>query len=291
VGENPPQGAIIDYWLGAAPHGPVTLEIRDSAGNLVRSFSSADQPEKLAAERYFAEDWVKPQPVLAASTGAHRWIWDLRSARPKAVEYSYSIAAVWGKNTPLLPEGPMVAPGRYTAVLSVDGRQQSQSFDVLPDPRVTDADYAGSTRFSAALVGPMAKAWAGYGETEAVRKQLEARIPQLRDPSLKTQAEALAAKLKPSNVPNSGFDGESGTLASLESTAEASDSAPSQGMQSIAAETIASLDADWDKWQQIKSGDLAALNRRLTAAGLAPITVPVGAALSVEPAGGGVDLP
>ena len=92
-------------------------------------------------------------------------------------------------------------------------------------------------------------------------------------------------------MPNSGFDGESGTLASLESTAEASDSTPSQGMQSIAAETIASLDVDWDKWQQIKSGDLAALNRSLTAAGLAPITVPAGAALYAEPAGGGVDLP
>jgi photosystem II stability/assembly factor-like uncharacterized protein len=291
VGENPPQGAMIDYWLGAPPHGPVTLEIRDLAGNVVRTFSSSDQPEKLAAERYFAEDWVKPQPVLAATTGAHRWIWDLRAARPKAVQYGYSIAAVWGKDTPLMPEGQMVPPGRYTAVLTVDGKQQSQSFDVLPDPRVTDANYAASTRFSASLTGPMAKAWAGYGETEAVRKQLAARIPEIHNAALAAQAQALADKLKPSDVPNSGFDGENGTLASLESAAEASDAAPSQGMQSIAAETIAAVDADWERWQKIKDSDLAALNRALTAAGMPPITIPVGAALNSEPAAGGEDLP
>ena len=291
VGENPPQGAIIDYWLATAPRQPVTLEIRDSAGTIVRRFSSADRPATLPADRYFAEEWTKPEPVLAATPGAHRWIWDMRAARPKAIEYSYSIAAVWGKDTPLLPEGQLVPPGRYSAVLTVDGKQQSRDFDVLPDPRVSDANYASAARFSAALYEPLAKAWTGFGETEAVRQQLAAKLPAIHDPALAAQARALAAKLEPSDLPNSGFSGESGTLASLETAAEGSDAAPSTALQSTAAQTVAALDADWDQWQRTKASDLAALNKALTAAGLAPITVPQEADLHPPASGGGEDLP
>jgi photosystem II stability/assembly factor-like uncharacterized protein len=291
VGENPPQGAMIDYWLGATPKQPVTLEIRDASGAVVRRFSSLDRPANLPGDRYFAEEWTKPQPVLAATPGAHRWIWDLRAARPKALEYSYSIAAVWGKDTPLLPEGQLVPPGRYTAILTVDGAHQSQTFEVLADPRVANADYLAASRFSAALYEPMAKTWTGSAETDAVRDQLAKRIPGLHNAALAAQAKALAARLEPSEVPNSGFSGENATLASLETAAEGSDAAPSAGLNSIAAETTAAVEADWSKWQRIKSTDLAALNKALAAAGLAPITVPPENQLSPRSSGGGEDLP
>ena len=215
----------------------------------------------------------------------------MRWARPKAIEYSYSIAAVWGKDTPLLPEGQLVPPGRYTAVLTVDGKQQSREFDVLPDPRVTNADYSAAAHFSAGLYAPLAKAWTGEAEMEAVRQQLAARLPTMRDAALAAQARALSAKLEPSDVPNSGFSGESATLASLETAAEGSDAAPSTALRSTAAQTIMAIDADWDRWQRIKASDLAALNKALTAAGLAPITVPQGEALSPASSGGGEDLP
>jgi len=291
VGENPPQGVIIDYWLGAAPRQPVTLEIRDSAGTLVRRYSSGDKPATLPADRYFAEEWTKPQPALAATRGAHRWIWDMRWARPKAIEYSYSIAAVWGKDTPLLPEGQLVPPGRYSAVLTVDGQQQRQDFEVLPDPRVTNANYAAAARFSAGLYEPLAKAWTGEGEIEAVRKQLAARLPALHDPALVAQARALSLKLTPSDAPNTGFSGESATLASLESAAEGSDAAPSAALQSTAAQAIAAIETDWDKWQRIKASDLAALNRGLAEAGLRPIVVPGQSELRPSSSGAGEDLP
>jgi photosystem II stability/assembly factor-like uncharacterized protein len=291
VGENPPQGAIIDYWLGAATRQPVTLEIRNSAGEVVRRFSSADRPKPLNADRYFAEDWVKPQPVLAATAGAHRWIWDLREARPPAVEYNYSIAAVWGTDTPLLPEGQLVPPGRYTAVLTVDGRAHEASFDVLPDPRVTGADYAAAEAFSRSLVGPMAKAWRGYAETEAVRNELTTRIAQIKDPALAARARALAAKLEPSETPNSGFSGESATLASLETAAEGSDSAPSEPLRATAAETSAAVNADWEAWQRLRQSELEPLNRALAAAGLAPVLVPAEAELSAPAQAAGEDLP
>jgi hypothetical protein len=291
VGENPPQGAVIDYWLPTAVKGPVTLEIRDPGGAVVRRFSSTDRPEELPAERYFAAEWVKPEPVLAATPGTHRWVWDLRRPRPKAVSYNYSIAAIWGLDTPLDPRGQFVEPGRYTAVLTADGRQQTASVDVLPDPRVTNADYRAARAFSESLYDPMEKAWRGYAETEAVRKALDSRIAQIHDPALLAQAKALAAKLEPPKTPNAGFEGTSGTLASLETSAEGSDAAPAAGLRQIAAQTAAEVNADWTAWQQVKASDLDQLNRRLKAAGLQPILVPAEAELSVASPVGGVDLP
>ena len=249
LGENPPEGAVIDYWLANAPRGPVRLDIRDASGTVVRRFASTDRPVDLSADRYFAAVWVKPDPVLAATPGAHRWIWDLRLPRPKAVSYNYSIAAVPGQNTPLDPRGQLVEPGRYTAVLTVDGRIFTAPLDVLPDPRVTGADYHAAMTYSQSLYEPTEKSWRGYAETKAVRDQLAKRIGEIHDPALLAEAKALDARLEPPKAPNAGFEGESGTLAALETSAEASDIAPAAGLREIAAQTVAEVNADWAAWQ------------------------------------------
>jgi hypothetical protein len=291
VGENPPEGAVLDYWLGSAAHGPVTLEIRDSNGKVVRRFSSSDRPEPLPAERYFAAEYVKPPQILSAAPGSHRWVWDLRLPRPKAVSYNYTIAAVPGLDTPADPRGQLVEPGRYTAVLTVDGTAHEVPLDVVADPRVTGADYGAAQAFSESLYAPMEIAWRGYAETNDVRTELSKRIAQIHDPALLAQAKALATKLEPPSAPNSGFEGESGTLAALETSAEASDSAPATGLRSIALQTIAQVNADWANWQKVKADDLAEMNRRLVAAGLQPIVVPAPADLHVAAPEGGADLP
>lgn len=291
VGENPLEGAVIDYWLPSMAKGPVTLEIRDSSGTLVRRYSSTDKPMDLPAERYFAAQWVKPEPVLAASAGAHHWVWDLRRPRPRAVTYNYSIAAIPGVNTPLDPRGQIVEPGRYTAVLTADGHQQSAAFDVLPDPRVIGADYHAARLFSEALYDPMEKAWRGYAETKAAREGLDKRITEIRDPALLAQAKALRAKLEPPTAPGAGFESESDALASLETSAEAADFAPSSGLQQIAAQTVTAVNRDWILWQQTKAADLEQLNRRLVAARLQPIVIPPEGELRAEPPAGGEELP
>jgi len=291
LGENPPEGTVIDYWLASAPKGPVTLDIRDASGAVVRRFASTDRPVDLSADRYFAADWVKPDPVLAVTPGAHRWIWDLRLPRPKAVSYNYSIAAVPGLNTPLDPRGQLVEPGRYTAVLTVDGRQFTAPLDVLPDPRVTGADYHAAMTYSQSLYDPMEKSWRGYAETKAVRDQLAKRIGEIHDPALLAEAKALDARLEPPKAPNAGFEGESGTLAALETSAEASDLAPAAGLREIAARTVAEVNADWAAWEQVKATGLDQLNRHLAAAHLQPIVVPAGADLHAEPSPGGEELP
>ena len=291
VGENPPQGMVLDYWLATAPKGPVTLEIHDSLGMLVRRFSSLDQPEKLPSDRYFEAGWVKPAANIQTTPGTHRWVWDLRRPRPRALAYEYSIAAVWGTDTPLDPGGQMIEPGRYTAVLTVDGQSQEVPVDVVADPRVVDANYSAARQFSESLYQPMERAWRGVAETNAVRGELEKRAAQIRDPALLGKIKALDLKLQPPKSPRSGFADESGTLASLEGGAEGSDSAPSSAVRETAIETIAKLNADWAAWQQIKSSDLAELNRELGAQGAQQITVPSEDKLNVKADDDGVDLP
>ncbi|HEY7959437.1 MAG TPA: hypothetical protein VID20_05190, partial [Sphingomicrobium sp.] len=291
VGQNPPEGVVFDYWLEHASSAPVTLEIHDSSGAVVRRFSSADVPEDPSAERYFQAEWVKPQPTLSAAPGEHRWVWDMRRPRPKAVEYNYSIAAVWGLDTPIDPRGQFVEPGRYTAVLTVDGKSQQVPFEIVADPRVINANYSAARQFSESLYAPMETAWRGYAETKAVRDQLDKHMAAIHEPALLAKAKALQAKLQPPNTPHSGFGGASGTLAALETSAEGSDTAPSDALRQTAGETIAQVNADWAAWQQVKGSDLLQLNQGLAAAGLQPITVPPENELHLGEPSGGVDLP
>jgi hypothetical protein len=215
----------------------------------------------------------------------------MRRPRPKAVEYDYSIAAVWGLDTPIDPRGQFVEPGRYTAVLTVDGKSSQVPVEIVADPRVINADYSAAREFSESLYAPMEIAWRGHAETKAVGDELEKRIAAIHDPALLAQAKALQAKLQPPKTPHSGFGGASGTLAGLESSAEGSDAAPSDALRQTAVETVAQVNGDWAAWQQMKTTDLVKLNERLTAAGLQPITVPPENELHLGEPSGGVDLP
>ena len=243
VGQNPPQGVLIDYWLASTPRQPVTLEIRDASGAVVARFSSGESQGQLPSDRYFQAGWVKPVSRLDGSVGEHRWVWDMRRPRPKAVSYNYSIAAVWGLDTPLDPGGQFVEPGRYTAVLTVGGRSQQTSFEIVPDPRVTGADYHAAREFSESLYAPMELAWRGYAEMAFLKSALAERISKAHDPRLLASANAVQASLAPSKDPHSGFGAESGTLAALETSAEASDSAPTPALRLSAIDTIAMLNA------------------------------------------------
>ncbi|HUK89457.1 MAG TPA: glycoside hydrolase, partial [Blastocatellia bacterium] len=137
AGQNPPDGAIIDYYLKSAPTGPVVLEILDRTGQVVRRFSSNDKPEvidpkALSVPMY----WIRRPRVLSGEAGMHRWVWDLHYPRPEWIPGSPPISAI-RHDTPLEPEGPAIAPGQYTVKLTVDGKTLTQPLTVKLDPRVT----------------------------------------------------------------------------------------------------------------------------------------------------------
>jgi len=135
AGKNPPDGAILNYYLKAASSGPVALEVVDSSGRTVRRFSSADPlppPDPLLEIPAY---WLRPPEKLSSAAGFHRFVWDMHYAPVPGIKPEYPIAAVY-RNTAPRPTSPWVMPGRYSVVLSVDGRKYAQPLTVEMDPRV-----------------------------------------------------------------------------------------------------------------------------------------------------------
>ena len=138
---NPPEGAIIDYYLKDAASGPVTLEVLDSQQRIVRRYASTDpvvRPD--AARGNLPTYWFRPPRVLSTQAGMHRFTWDVHY-QPLAGggggrgAGALPIAAV-PYNTVPAPTAPWVRPGAYTVRLTVDGRSYTQPITVKQDPRV-----------------------------------------------------------------------------------------------------------------------------------------------------------
>ena len=136
AGKNPPDGVPLDYYLASAPAGPVSLQIMDSAGKVLRAFRSEDKLEVID-EKDLTVDyrWLRLPHALSAAPGAHRFIWDLRLA-PPAGKKNLDIAAIW-KDTAPSPQGEWVKPGVYTVRLMVDGVRYDKSLTVKADPRLS----------------------------------------------------------------------------------------------------------------------------------------------------------
>jgi photosystem II stability/assembly factor-like uncharacterized protein len=135
TGQNPPDGAILNYYLKSASFAPVTLEILDSAGTPVQRFSTADPVPQISPDLDIPAYWVRPPHPLANKAGFHRFFWDMHYPRVAGIKPEYPIAAVpW--NTAPAPTSPWIMPGNYTVVLTVDGQQYRQPLTVQMDPRV-----------------------------------------------------------------------------------------------------------------------------------------------------------
>lgn len=135
-GQNPPDGAIINYFLKEKIKGVVKLEIYDASKKIIRSFSSDDKPYELP-DLNIPHYWIRPQRILSAEAGSHRFVWDLHY-EPLNLPPTYPISAVY-KNTAPDPTSPWVLPGYYTALLTVNGKVFEQNFLVKMDPRVKTA--------------------------------------------------------------------------------------------------------------------------------------------------------
>jgi photosystem II stability/assembly factor-like uncharacterized protein len=144
--ENPPEGAIIYYYL-KSPAKNVSLEILDANKNLVRSFTSTPPaPDTRAAN--VPDYWFAPPDVLTKHAGLNRFAWNLEWPHPDAltynfrgrhidyIEYTLPDHAVPGRTPRYQPPGPLAVPGDYTLVLTVDGKKYRQSLRVKLDPRV-----------------------------------------------------------------------------------------------------------------------------------------------------------
>ncbi len=136
AGLNPPEGAILYYSLLSAAQSEVSIEILDGSGKLIRKYSSDDPPRPPDKGLPFTESWFRPPAPLSKEPGMHRWVWDLRYTPPTTNVHEYSMATAFGQDTPILPRGPLVLPGKYQVRLTVDGKSFTQPLTVQMDPRV-----------------------------------------------------------------------------------------------------------------------------------------------------------
>ncbi|MBV8201568.1 MAG: hypothetical protein JOZ15_13180 [Acidobacteria bacterium] len=275
---NPPYGAYLDYVLRAPAREPVTLEIFDAAGQLVRRYSSADAPKPVGpAELRVAPQWSVKRVTLTTEPGMHRFVWPLRWAAPRETSHGDS----W-------TDGPWAAPGRYRLALTVDGRRLEQSLDVLPDPRLGLPASAYEQQLAAAReVQEVQVALEGAeAAADAVLHDIGVRVEQAPAPlrerlaELRRDVAAVAgaademqrASARPGPPPRSDsvrFVAE--RARTLFGAIEGADAAPSadaraglSALRALAAQALAA-------WRAFTEGELAAVNRELAAAGVSPI--------------------
>ena len=209
AGENPPEGAILDYRLQAAPSGPITLSVYDAHGSLVRRYSSVAPPPDTSPPN-IPDYWFAPPIVLPTTPGMHRVAWDLRYDLPSVLNYGYygdlldyteytlNTHAIIGETPRQQPVGPLVAPGQFRVVLEVDGQRYAQPLTVVNDPRVTTSQAAlqRQTALQLRIVAGLAASFDEFERLDSLRTALAtaARDGAAAD-SLTAAARALDAKV------------------------------------------------------------------------------------------------
>jgi photosystem II stability/assembly factor-like uncharacterized protein len=284
AGQNPPDGAMIDYVLSSASNGPLVLEIADSSGKLVRRFSSNDQPTPVnAKELNVPTYWVRPERVLSSSAGMHRFVWDLRLPPPDSLEHDYPISAIPG-DTPRGPEGPAVLPGDYKLSLIVNGQTYTQPLKIQMDPRVktSAADLGQQFNLQTQIADAMHKDYVVLMQVRNLRAQLKRIQPEgkLRDlvPALKdldSKAGVLEGEASSPTFLNTP-EGNSFTklnvgLSTLLGIVDSADVAPTTQAVAMFGRLQQALADQTKQWEQFQAQNVANLNANLKRAGATPL--------------------
>jgi len=308
AGKNPPDGAIIDYYLAAAASTPVTLEVLDSAGATVRRYTSADSPlamDKIAGEHPIPMYWVRPSRILSTAAGMHRFVWDLHGETPKSLNKEFPISAI-PHDTPLLPLGARVLPGTYTVKLTVDGKQFTQPLTVKMDPRIKAplSDLQAQAALQAGAVAGMNQSYDALGQVQSVRAQLKESTAKTKGKladsleDLDKQCASLAGATTSSffGTPASGKQPENfSTLnqhfGQLLGIADSADASPTTQASKIYSDLAKDLDSLLKRWNDLKQNAVPKLSSELQKAGLPAIDSRKPLEHELDEAGDGDDEP
>ena len=298
VGQNPPDGAILDYSLPAASHGPVVLEIFDGAGALVRRYTSTDRPEPdepLNVPTY----WVRQPRALPDTPGMHRFVWDIRYAPPGSLLHEYPISAIY-HDTPREPLGVVVLPGVYRVRLTADGVSAERSLTISMDPRcaATATDLKLQFDLSMRVAAGMNTTMRVIGEIRALRADLSNAAGQTKDAALLQSIHELEQQL-------SNLEGERVRTAARSAPAPQdaafqsltrlnlshehvftvlnnADAAPTTQAIEAVHEVERNLSLTLSEWDKLRTQKLPALNQKLRQANLIPLQLRAEAIESIE---------
>ena len=274
VGENPPDGAMIDYFLADDSTGPVTLEIKDRKGLLVRRLSSADVPpqpdvSKLRIPRY----WIRPPEPLSTQRGLHRFLWDLHHTPLTGVEPEYPMAAIY-QNTPPRPTSPWIVPGDYTITLTANGKNYTQPLIVKMDPRVkiSPAELEEQFQLSQKLSETRVNLEPIGRDFESLVEQLTRLKEQSLAKNVEDKVNALSERLKEFGPPNARPGAQPSFYAldaikTLFDEIQSVDAAPTERVKVAIDEIGSRVSAATAQWKKIVDEEIPALNNDLQGVG------------------------
>jgi photosystem II stability/assembly factor-like uncharacterized protein len=283
AGENPPDGAILGYYLKSAPKGEITLDIFDQKRNRIRRYSSIP-PAPDVRPPNVPDYWFAPPEVLSTQPGMHRIVWNLRYDNPLSLTYSYygnlidyieytlPDHAIAGHTPRYQPEGALVVPGRYEAVLTVDGKSISQPLTVEIDPRVRvpASDLTAQTDLALQISEAMSASYKMFNDATALHAEVSARQKSLAgNAQAKDTLDALGALEKQIAEVTEGAEEKPGAgpvnrdLTRYFIMIETADVRPPDSAAAAVKDSCKALQKDSGQWRKLNAEVVPALNKQL----------------------------
>jgi photosystem II stability/assembly factor-like uncharacterized protein len=274
--ENPPNGAMIDYFLKSTA-GLVKLEIFNEQQNLVRRFSSEDQRLTKRPSLPIAERWFPKPEFLEKTPGMHRFVWNLASG-------SSGGPSVTEDDEYRSPSGPKVVPGTYQVRLTVDGQEQSQPLQVVMDPRspATPDVLLQQFQLGKQIFDESLEARRVLAEISSVQKQLAdlqqklgEQNPELKSALAAAQSETGKIVMGKNNAPErvAGLqEANSGLVSALQVVKSGDRAVPSPAI-AVFEESSRQVKACIGDWNAFKQTKLPQLNQQLREIDHAPIAI------------------
>lgn len=280
-GQNPPNGAVIDYALQSEPKSPATLEILDAHGAVIRKYTSktkGSEKPAAAASQHHGE-------TMPAETGLNRFVWDLH------VKSGSKVAGVagWGGGS----GGPLVVPGTYQAKLTVGGQAYTAPIIVKEDPRVTasQADLQKQYDLAQKISDRASELSNAVNQMNAVQGQLDALKKRIAgEPnaqSVNAAVDEFSKKMtavRDAMIQMKATSGEdalnypiriSAQLLALKGVVESADAAPTQASFAVFDMLNRQLDTQLAAWKQLRDKDLIALNQKIQQEKIPAISAPI----------------
>jgi hypothetical protein len=267
IGENPPDGAALFYYLKDEPKEHVKLEVLDSQGKVIRAFTSEEKKKEGGPD-----EWEKDEAEehIPAKAGLNQFTWDLRYEPPKKIP-----AAIYDEGE---PSGPLVLPGNYQARLTVGGKSFTAPLEVTMDPRVKTSAEDLRKQFDLMLrmrdrQDEMNKAIMAIRDLRVQLQALEKRLgstepaktvvsaaADLRKKISAIEEELIQVNSKASEDELNYPTKLNSKLGYLQNAVDSADAQPTQAELGVYAELDLQLESQLAKWREVLSKDVPALN-------------------------------
>jgi hypothetical protein len=270
IAENPPQGAMLYYWLKEKPKESVKLEVLDGEGKILRTVSSAVKKEADEPTEFDEEPDVTQMP---AEAGLNLFVWDLRGQMPMKIP-----KAIYDNGK---PAGPLLLPGTYQIRLTVAGNSNSAPIEIKMDPRIKTSPEDLRKQYDLLIKlrdteDEMNKAILGIRDLNSQLQALEKRLGSTKETKtvadnsaeLRKKTRAIEEELIQVNATAQEDEANYPTklnskLGYLSGVADSADTAPTRAELQVFAELNKQLQAELNKWREILAKELPALNNSM----------------------------